>query len=968
MPPLIKTRSRFFLNEPVTALRLIELLINSHLMFQDSSPLVDRSLPNSIGKNLALILIKFLFAHSNIPNKKLMDMLSTGFAATNSSPEDTPSPVDSPTPTPVAATAVSDAVEPTAPASTPPPAESTQPTQQPSKAPSPAPTPTAAPQFLCQSCALDFASVVLYRQHLRSPEHQQQLRQKSSQTPTAATAPAPASTQPAPEAEEEEAAPSLVSFASNTKNEKEQEAAQAAKYIDQHTTSHVYHQHSRDDGVLDFTYGRANQHEEEEEEFYTRTPSRKNSNARSHSPRQRSNSNSSNQSHKSNNTPKGGDADSASSESEAEDGNAAFDPFGHLVKPSNAGRLSDKPGTQVQLVAIPFADNDAATSTDDTNAQDLQRPPTSIQLTKHSHPQHIILTSPTIGSLIIPASAATLSSIQSSHLQDTTENNDEAPSSLAQITTRQLPFLRALLWQFLSSLSQTTPIKTFSKPNHVMPSNLTAIIFDSGGKFAFSLMLGNIIIYHTSFANYTTRKKQGKQQSTHDKNGGQASSVGATIRRQQGLRHRERIRETLYHMRAELFYCNQILLYVPSHHLKEQLFMNQEQLQKWSQSGGSWLGSASLPLQQHTSLQSNTDNATKADKCAKDLKAAQDDNKSTKAQAVKYAQDLKAAQDDSKATKSLADKCEKDLKAAQDDHNATKTQLTTVQATNVDCTAKANKLKPTETELATCSTALQTAQDSLKQTQANLDAAKKDLSKAPTESECEVCQVCEHKDSSTTECSKNTLDELAACQTSVSKLNEQVDQLMTTVDQTKQEYERTTAQANQGLADLLERQNQTSGASNDKLYQQYCKYQQDLSATPDPLLRLVMATKFTLKTGVLPPSLAVVFDEAPTDPLNSPASQVSKPVYLFLRLIPWFVLMAVVGVQFFLFQLIVPFPVFPRIVIIILWLGVVAYSMLNHMYILGLALFADAFVAFLSLFVPGVMLRPRKDKHSSTIA
>jgi hypothetical protein len=681
-------RKRFFLNESTTALKLLDLLLKHHFVLQDAPvPIHQRSVTNTVSKTFVLLLLRFLITHSNIPQDKLahhyhvalqsladfkpvsksqqcvddsnqpekqeiIENVENVQAQSNLCQQQNTNMVTSPT-------IQQDQESPLNNTTTAQINKSQQQTTQSQQTP-------ASNAFYCQTCSIQFGTVVQYRTHLRTVDLQKALRTRSYAAQSAPTEP-PTPSNPQSQSLEDHQ-PSSISFAvqnedkkesvQNTTNQSNQDKLQPGQI------RYNYEEHTHDNGALDFKYA-ANLNDESDEDWHLDPKKHKNRQKRG-SIGSRSNSRprsgqgmchnddfdtrsvDSNQSRgsKSSQTSKTGKKQANrrtedDSDCEINEHDDEYDDYDEKNgKNAVFQNLSTKSGTQIKFTCIPVDQDQVSTTQNQSNdpnqdqsekgkkSQQNQQinnnDPVDFITTLQHHPQNLVLHSPSLGMLIIPASAASFNDLgvnstnsdnfssNSTAISNSTHNDQDPDQSQLSTTTlapnqqneqnsqfdpRQSPIIQSSLYHFFRLLSQVTPFKQSS----FVPLN--AIIMDSGGKFALSFFLGNVCIYHTSFANYTTRKKQGKQQSAYDKMGGKAQSIGSSIRRQQADRHKERIKEVLYHLRGELQCCQQILLYVPSIHMREQLFMNKEQLSKWNQSGGCWIGNSSTALEQHNSIQ-----------------------------------------------------------------------------------------------------------------------------------------------------------------------------------------------------------------------------------------------------------------------------------------------------------------------------------------------------------------------------
>lgn len=99
-----------------------------------------------------------------------------------------------------------------------------------------------------------------------------------------------------------------------------------------------------------------------------------------------------------------------------------------------------------------------------------------------------------------------------------------------------------------------------------------AIFLSMGGRFAAAIFHDSIPLVHKSFVRYTTRKKQGGSQQSHDGSnmGHTAHSIGAAIRRKETRRFIEEVHLILQTWKHSIQQCQFIFLFAPG--LNKQVF------------------------------------------------------------------------------------------------------------------------------------------------------------------------------------------------------------------------------------------------------------------------------------------------------------------------------------------------------------------------------------------------------------
>jgi hypothetical protein len=560
-------RTKYYLNESTTTFKLISLLTDSHFVLEDpNTALPYRSLPNTYCKSIAVLLFNYLITHSALPNDKLAHQykeLIKSIQASILTNRSKPLVYDESTIT--KQVILSPDPEASLPTQIEPPASETITPPVPS---STCNNKLAAARFPCQVCSLSFDIVTTYRAHLRSPEHQQALRSRSPSlqlkevhNPNSRTL--------------ENYIPSSIRFSddslSGPKPDEDDQlikiGSQSFENITNTDVIELTYQEHHENGIIDFKYG--NDDDDELLSFPSASQSTRKGQRRlstENGLRSRSKS-----------------KDKSNPHSNPNPDNQHI-PETSIKSASPSNNVSNKVGTTVTFISYPSSTNPESSSSP-IDSQCYQ-----ITSSSHHHPQNIILSSPMLGTIFIPANTSTFSSLDPAAAAD----DQSGPLKSANKNNK---IIQASLYHLFRLCVQTTPIK-----NTAIPA-LTAIIMDSGGKCALSIWLGQVIVYHRGFQNYTTRKKQGGSQISHEKSGGRTNTAGGQIRSQQTNRHNERLREMLYHLRGELSCCQQILLYIPSVYTREQLFMSKEQQIKWVQSGGSWIGQNSVALGQPSSLQ-----------------------------------------------------------------------------------------------------------------------------------------------------------------------------------------------------------------------------------------------------------------------------------------------------------------------------------------------------------------------------
>jgi len=579
-------RINFYLNESTTIFKLISLLSNSHFVLQDSNTsLPYRSLPNIYCKSISVLLFNYLITHSAIQSDKLAHKYQELLQSIHNSiisrtkqldsiPNDIPtntsfdndiSPINQQKDT--LGNLINQQSEPSDPI-----------IQHHDEKVNPLPPKLPlSNRFSCQTCSISFNTVILYRSHLRSSEHQQNLRstpQRQQEQPLKeVTNPLSLSL--------DDHFPSSLRFSSESCTDKDNPCDDQHitkiddKYFENTTkqkTFEVNYEEHHDNGIVDFKYG---QDLDDNFGFPSASQNTRKGQRRlstDHSERSRSSSKQKFQNNSQEKIKKNNDFDSNSRDNEYDE--QKFDNNCN----NKTGNISNKVGTTIIFASYP------------SDPQQTGQQSFYITTTSHHQPQNIILTSPLLGTILIPASSSTFSNLED-------ENHNSDTFIPPKCINKNNKIIQASLYHLFRLCVQTHPVK-----NTVIPT-LTAIIMDSGGKCALSIWLGQVIIYHRGFQNYTTRKKQGGSQISHEKSGGRTNTAGGQIRSQQTNRHNERLREMLYHLRGELACCQQILLYIPSIYTRDQLFMSKEQQLKWSQSGGVWIGQNSVPLDEPSSLQ-----------------------------------------------------------------------------------------------------------------------------------------------------------------------------------------------------------------------------------------------------------------------------------------------------------------------------------------------------------------------------
>jgi hypothetical protein len=162
-------------------------------------------------------------------------------------------------------------------------------------------------------------------------------------------------------------------------------------------------------------------------------------------------------------------------------------------------------------------------------------------------------------------------------------------------------------------------------------------------------------------------------------------------------------------------------------------------------------------------------------------------------------------------------------------------------------------------------------------------------------------------------------------------------------------------------------QNGTKNKNNIK-YDEFLEYQEQLSHSPDILIRLMISVRYILRTALLPSSLAYIIPSSYTLPPPITQTLPIKILTPIIKLIPLIVMLSIVTVSVILFQLLLPVAFVSKVFILFLWTLLAGWVFLNHMYLLSSVLFALTALPILSIFFPHLGLNLKKDKHNYTIA